>query len=175
MMLKQSLAMLALLGLVVALGCGPERRADVQDVVEQRLEQAGLDDVRVDTDTEQNIVALEGDVRSQDQKNRAEEIAREAAPGWVVANRIGVRPDGMEDRAEDVAGYTDDAIENSVKAQFTQRGFDEHDINVNVENAVVTLEGEVNNAQLRQQAEQIAADVPNVQQVVNKIEVRDNR
>jgi osmotically-inducible protein OsmY len=44
-----------------------------------------------------------------------------------------------------------------------------------VKNRVVTLSGEVNSESVRKNAESIALGVPNVQQVVNAIEVVKNR
>jgi osmotically-inducible protein OsmY len=51
-----------------------------------------------------------------------------------------------------------------------------HDsVKYDVKNGVVTLTGDVNSEERRAASEQIAARVPNVQQVVNKLEVKNQR
>lgn len=44
-----------------------------------------------------------------------------------------------------------------------------------VKNGVVTLSGEVNSQDKRTRAEQVASGVPNVQQVVNDLQVKDQK
>jgi hyperosmotically inducible protein len=50
-----------------------------------------------------------------------------------------------------------------------------HDVKYSAKNGVLTLTGEVNSQQLRDQAQQLAAAVPNVQQVVNEIQVKNQK
>lgn len=168
--------MVGLLALSLAFfaGCQQQRaeQPSVEESVERSLEQAGLQDISVSEDQENRVVTLEGQVASEAQKQQAEEAARNAASGWVIANQLLVAPEGAEDRREDVASAEDDAIKSHMDAEFTKAKLDEFDIKYSVENGVVTLEGEVDNAQQRQQAEKIAAGAPNVSQVVNKIDVK---
>jgi len=44
-----------------------------------------------------------------------------------------------------------------------------------VKNGVVTLTGEVNSQNKRARAEQVAIRVPNVQQVVNNLQIKDQK
>ena len=168
--------MVGLLALTLAffVGCQQQRaeQPSVEESVERSLEQAGLKDVKVSEDQEKRVVTLEGQVASEAQKQQAEEAARSAATGWVVANQLLVAPEGMEDRKEDVASAEDSAIKEYIDAEFTKAKLNDTDIKYSVENGVVTLEGEVENAKMRQQAEKIAAGAPNVEQVVNKIDVK---
>ena len=48
-------------------------------------------------------------------------------------------------------------------------------VKYSVKNGVVTLTGEVNSAGRRSQIEQIAKGVPNVKQVVNELQVKDQK
>jgi osmotically-inducible protein OsmY len=48
---------------------------------------------------------------------------------------------------------------------------DKQSIDFKSNNGVLTLKGKVKSPEQRQQAEQVAANVPNVAQVVNEIEV----
>jgi osmotically-inducible protein OsmY len=49
------------------------------------------------------------------------------------------------------------------------------DVKYSTRSGVVTLTGNVNSQQLRDQAQQLAAAVPNVQQVVNEIQVKNQK
>jgi osmotically-inducible protein OsmY len=155
-------------------GCQQQRaeQPTVEESVQRSLEQAGLQDIKVSEDRENRVVTLEGEVQSEAQKQQAEEAARQAASGWMIANQVLVAAEGAEDHKEEVASAEDDAIKSHIDAEFKKAKFDEFDVKYSVENGVVTLEGEVENAQLRQQAEKIAAGAPNVKQVVNKIDVK---
>ncbi len=48
-------------------------------------------------------------------------------------------------------------------------------IKYDVKNGVVTLAGEVNSQSRRAQVEKVASVVPNVQQVVNELQVKDQK
>jgi osmotically-inducible protein OsmY len=65
----------------------------------------------------------------------------------------------------------DKGIEKNLDAALIEARL--HDsVKYDVKNHVVTLTGEVNSGQERTQAEQIATAVPNVQQVVNELQVK---
>jgi osmotically-inducible protein OsmY len=49
------------------------------------------------------------------------------------------------------------------------------DVKYKVKSGVVTLTGEVNSQNKRYQAEQVATKVPNVKQVVNNLQVKDQK
>ena len=89
-----------LLALTVLVGCAKSTKPPVKDNVEQSLKQAGMGDVNVDEDRDKGVITLKGDVKSDDEKQRAGQTAQQAAPGAVVANELGVRPEGMESTAK---------------------------------------------------------------------------
>lgn len=149
-------------------------RADVKNRVERSFEQAKLDNVNVDTDNENRVVRLQGEVNTEADKQRAEQLAQEAATGWTVANEIAVRPEGeVGQRMEDVESAEDKAIRANLDAEFTKSKLNESGIDYDVNNGVVTLSGNVENATQKQQAETIAKKVEHVEQVVNNIEIGD--
>jgi hyperosmotically inducible protein len=155
-------------------GCNREGASpEVADDIEESLEQANIDDVSVDQDRDKGVVTLTGNVASEADKERAESIAKAAAPRDVIANEIRVLPAGMEDRADDVVDDLDAAIERNLDAAFTQAEI--NGVTHEVETQVVTLTGDVATAADRSRIEKLAAGVPNVKQVVNKLEVRNQR
>ena len=166
-----------LLALAVMVGCSQNRanQPSVKENVEHQLDNANLKDVKVDEDRDKGVLTLKGDVKSDEQKAQAEDIAKAAAGNMVVANEISVRPEGMEGDARKIENNVDDGIDNNLKAAFTAAKLDNQHINVDVKNGVVTLKGDVDTAAQRSQAEKIAAKVPNVTQVVNELEVKGKK
>ena len=78
---------------------------------------------------------------------------------------------GFESQAKKIESNVDDAIEKNYKAALISKGLDKQSIHFKSNNGVLTLNGKVKSPAQRQQAEQVAANVPNVAQVVNEIEV----
>ena len=168
------LSVVLVLALAVAVGCSTQRAGtqSVKDNVVKSLGQAGLKQIDVNEDRDKKVITLSGNVESED---RAAEMAKSVAPGWVVANEIGLRPEGVESEAREVSSNLDDAIENNFKAALVANKLDDQHIRYDAKNGVLTLEGDVDTMQQRQQVEKIAASVPNVAQVVNKLEVKSAR
>jgi hyperosmotically inducible protein len=170
---KRLLAAIAALTLAISVGCSKQRAANpsVKDNVENSLKQAGLEKINVDEDRDKGVVTIKGDVATQADKQRAEEVARQAAGNAVVANEILVTG-GDESRAEDVASAKDDSIESSFKAYVEQNKLENQHIRADAKNGVLTLEGDVDTAAQRAKVEKAAAHIPGVSQVVNKLEVK---
>jgi hyperosmotically inducible protein len=142
-----------------------------KDRVKSALEQADLKDVRVSEDTSKNTITLGGTVHSDDAKNRAANIAQASAGPRVVANEISVEPVGNEGDARKMESNLDDGIENNFKAVLISKGLDKQHIRYNAKNGVLTLKGSVKSTTQRQEAQELAKNTPNVQQVVNEIQV----
>lgn len=66
----------------------------------------------------------------------------------------------------------DGAIEKNYKAALIAKGLDKEHIRFNAKNGVLTLKGSVASTPERQEAQQLAQAVPNVQQVLNQIDVK---
>ncbi|MCU1339189.1 MAG: transport-associated protein [Bryobacterales bacterium] len=152
----------------------PAKAPDVTGTIRDSLNQAGLKDVSVSQDRDKSVVTLKGNVPDDSDKMRAESIARSLAGGQVVANEIAVLPRGSESVAKNINSDLDDGIKKNLDAALLQNSLHDN-VKYDVKNGVVTLTGDVNSQTTRSASEQIAARVPNVQQVVNKLEVKNQK
>src|SRR5262245_7996620 len=111
MRVKTIMATLASLLLALAIGCTSDKAntPDVKDQVAKALDNAGYKDVKVDVNNDKQLVTLSGDVKTQEDKDRASDLAKSAAGGFVVSNEIGVRPEGAEGDAKKIDSNLDDA------------------------------------------------------------------
>jgi osmotically-inducible protein OsmY len=161
--------------LLASLGLACSKSANdisYKDGVQKALEQADLKDVTVSEDRDKNTITLAGSVHSDDAKQRAGDVAKTAAGDRVVANEVSVQPVGAESEAKDMASNLDDAIEKNYKAALIGKGLDKQHIHFDVKNGVLTLKGSVKSVPQRSEAQQLAQAVPNVQQVLNQIDVK---
>ncbi|MGC2698072.1 MAG: BON domain-containing protein [Candidatus Angelobacter sp.] len=174
---KIILATLASLLLALAIGCSTNKAStpDVKDQVSKALNNAGYKNLSIDVNNDKQLVTIKGDLKTQEDKERAEELAKNAAGGYVVANEIGVRPDGVENSAKKIDSNVDDAIVKDFKAVIIAHRLDRQHIRYDAKNGVLTLKGDVDTPALREQAEKLAASVPNVQQVVNELDVKGGK
>jgi hyperosmotically inducible periplasmic protein len=172
---------IAILAAVVAAtltvaGCSRDNHPDVKYAVDSAMTQNGLGVVTVSQDREKGVITLKGDVVSEDQKAQAETVARQAAPGYTIANEIGVRPIGMESQAKSVDSNLDNAIEDNYKAALkAHKNLDDQSISADAKNGTLVLKGSVKTQAQRQEAVTLAKAVPNVQDVVNEIEVKPDK
>ncbi len=169
-----SLLALLALGTLVACTQTATQSPDVSDSVRKSLDQAGLKDVSVSQDRDKGVVTLGGHVAADADKSQAESIAKSIATGQVVANQIAVIPAGVEGDAKAVNSDLDKGIEKNLDAALIQNKLQKI-VKYDVKNGVVTLTGEVNSQSKRAQAETIASAVPNVQQVVNDLQVKNQK
>jgi len=169
---------LATLLLAIGVACSSRDKAangpsssDLKDHVLKSLDSAGYKDVKVDVNRDKQLVTLNGDVNSDQDKQRAEQIAKDSAFGFVVSNEIGVRPENAKSDAKKIDSNMDKAIEHDFKAEIIANRLDSQHINYEAKNGVLTLTGKVKNAAVRDKVEGLAAKVPNVRQVVNEIDI----
>jgi hyperosmotically inducible periplasmic protein len=174
--LKLFNSMMVLLIVVCLSGCSntPSKSPDVADNVRKSLEQANLKDVSVSQDRDKGVVTLTGTTASDSDKVQAESIAKSIAGSQVVANEIAVRPPTDASTAKKVESDTDTAIEKNLHAVLVKNRLD-HSVKYAVKNGVVTLSGTVNSQSKRGEVEKMATKVPNVQQVVNELEVKNQK
>lgn len=165
-----SVIALAIVGLV---GCASNKAPDVAGKVRNSLQQAGLNDVTVSQDRDKAVVTLGGSVKQDADKARAEQLAQSQAPGQVVSDQIAVLPNGNASTAKTVNSDLDKGIEENLDAALAQAHL--KGVHHATKNGVVTLTGELPSPAMRTNAEKIADGVPNVQQVVNEIDVRNQR
>jgi hyperosmotically inducible protein len=169
-------ALFALLAVGSLAGCTrtSAKSPYVSDSIRKSLEQAGLKNVSVAQDRDKGVVTLSGNVAADSDKSQAESIARSIATDQVVADQIAVLPPGGESDAKSVNSDLDKGIEKNLDAALIQSRL-RKGVKYEAKNGVVTLTGEVNSESKRAQAQKVAAAVPNVQQVVNELQIKDQK
>ena len=167
---------LMLLAIGTMVGCsGPSSKSpEVSESIRKSLDQAGLKTVSVSQDRDKGIVTLGGQVTSENDKSQAESLAKSFAGAQVVADQIAVIPVGIEKEAKAVSSDLDQGIEKNLDAALIQNRM-HGDVKYEVKSGVVTLNGEVNSEDKRTRAEKVATGVPNVQQVVNDLQVKNQK
>jgi hyperosmotically inducible protein len=152
------------------------------------LKAANLD---VDANAKDNRIKLSGTVSTEAQRNEAVQMAKAVRPTAEVTDKIDVKPreltraDYTEQMARDsreqakatgdtVGASIDDAwIHTKLTSKLiTDKDTPARKINVDVENGVVTLRGEVSTAAAKDEAERIAKDTEGVKRVRNLLKVR---
>ncbi|HYK37083.1 BON domain-containing protein [Alloacidobacterium sp.] len=173
--LSGSVAVLA--SVLVISGCNNKpAHPDEKSAVTNALNSNNLSDVSVSQDQNKGVMTLTGNVASADQKSEAEALVKQAAPDYTVANEIGVRPEGAESQAKAVDSSLDSAIEDNFKASLkANKHLDDQSIDYSAKNGTLMLKGSVKTAAQKAEAGKLAKEVPNVQQVVNEIEVKPGK
>ncbi len=167
---------LTLLAIGTVGGCSrfSSKAPTVSDNIRKALDQAGLKDVTVNEDRDKGVVTLGGEVAGQTDKSQAESLAKSFAGGEVVADQVAVIPRGAEKETKAMDSDLDQGIEKNLDASLIENQM-HHDVQYSVKNGVVTLTGEVNSQNRRTLAEKVAAGVPNVLQVVNNLQVKNQK
>ena len=166
------LILLTLFAIGTMVGCSrfSAKSPKVSDSIHRALNQAGLNDVSVSQDRDNGVVTLVGQIASNDQKAQAESLAKSFAGTQVVANQVAVIPVGAEKETKAIYSDLDQGIEQNLDAALIQNKI-KHDVKDSFKSGVVTLSGEVTSQEIRAFAEGVATGVPNVQQVVNNLQV----
>lgn len=158
-------------------GCNKAQHPDVKDAVDQAMTRNDLGVVKVSQDRDKGVLTLTGDVDSNAKKMQAEEVAKQAAPEYVVANELAVRPptaDNSQKKAVDSS--LDNGIEDNFKAALkAHKNLDDQSIHYNAKNGTLVLKGSVKTAQQKREAMTLAKNVPNVKEVVNELEVKPDK
>lgn len=77
------------------LGCHLTSHPDDRAAVYQAMNQHDLASVEISQDRHSGVITLKGIVGSQDGKNRAQQLAQQAAPGYTIQNQITVDSSGL--------------------------------------------------------------------------------
>ena len=173
---KLFFTMLTLLAAGILAGCSTTaaKSPDVSDSIRKSLDEAGFKSVSVSQDRDKGIVTLSGQVASENAKLDAESLTKSLAGVQVVADQIAVIPVGGEKDAKTVNSDLDKGIEQNLDAALIQNKMHDN-VKYEVKSGVVTLSGEVNSEDKRTRAGKVASGVPNVQQVVNELQVKDQK
>lgn len=163
-----------LFGSMIA-GCHHQSYPDAKGAVTDTLKAHSLDKVDVSQDRDKGVMTLKGNVASESDKQEAENLSKQAAPGYTIANEIGVRPPDASN-AGAVASNLDSAIEDNFKAAIkAHRNLDDQSIHASSKNGTIVITGSVKTTAQKTEVSKLAKDVPNVQQVVNELEVKPDK
>ncbi|MFP5237011.1 MAG: BON domain-containing protein [Acidobacteriota bacterium] len=167
-------AMLA--GVMLFAGCHSNAsHPDDKDAVNTALKQNNLGNVSVSQDRDKGVMTLKGNVDSDQQKDLAASVTQNAAPGYTVANEIGVRPP-QSDNAGAVQSDLDKGIEKNFDAMVkAHKVLNDHDVSGSAKNGTLVIKGTVASEREKTEAAKLAKSVPNVQQVVNEIQVNPHK
>jgi hyperosmotically inducible protein len=173
---KLLFTLLSLLAAGILAGCSTTtaKSPDVSDNIRKSLDQAGFKNIYVSQDRDKGIVTLGGQVASESDKSQAESLAKSLAGPQVVADQIAVVPVGVEKDAKAVNSDLDKGIEENLDAALIQNQM-HGNVKYDVKSGVVTLTGEVDSQNKRDNAERVATSVPNVKQVVNDLQVKNQK
>jgi len=156
-------------------GCSQTTKApDLAGSIRSALDQASLKTVSVTQDRDKGVITLGGHVAADADKAQAEALARSLAGAEVVADQIAVLPPGGEREARAMNSDLDKGIEQNLDAALIQ-GRLRDGVKYAVKSSVVTLTGEVDSQSKRREIERVAGAVPNVQQVVNELQVKNQK
>lgn len=163
------------MSVVMLAGCSSAPKSpDVTSNVRKALDQGGFKDVTSKEDRDKGVVTLGGHVPTDEAKMQAESVAKANSGALVVANEIAVVVPGAESESKKMNSALDKGIEANLDAALIQDHLRDG-VKYTVKNHVVTLTGEVKSQMERAMAEKIAAAVPNVDQVVNELQVKGQK
>ena len=171
--MKIKIVLLTAIAAAVFTGCGSNSEyPDVAKNVKQTLQSNGFGQVSVSQDREKGVITLTGNLPSERDKAKAEQLAKNEAGSQVVANEIAVVPTGDDRDAKTANSDVDKAIEKNLDAALIENRLNK-DVKYSVKNGVVTLTGDLKTQDQRDHAADVAKSVPNVTQVVNEIRLKN--
>jgi hyperosmotically inducible protein len=167
-----ALGALLLAGSVLLISGCNKSHPDEKAAVDQALAGDDFGTVGVEQDRDKGVMTLRGNVGLPADKNRAEKVAQRAAPDYTIVNEIGVRPLTVPNAAGADAKL-DSAIEDNFKAEIKANpNLNDQSIHGSAKNGTLVIKGSVKTAKQKDEAGSLAKQVPNVQQVVNELEVK---
>jgi len=136
-----------------------------------------LNSFRINVDTRDSVVTLQGVVKTGIQKDLAGEIAKNASGVQAVHNELKVSEGAINDPDEVDRTFSQATLDATTTASVKMalaltRGVKASDINVSTRWGTVTLMGEVDSQAEKQLASRTAQNTDGVKEVVNKLEVR---
>lgn len=165
-----------LAGVLAVAGCHKASHPDEKDAVTNALNNNQLNNVSVSQDRDKGVMTLTGNVDTDAQKQQAATLAQQAAPDYQIANEVGVRPPQDSSQAGAVQSDLDKGIEANFKAMIkAHKALDDQSIHGSAKNGTLEIKGSVKTEAQKREVEKLAKTVPNVQQVVNELEVNPKK
>lgn len=167
-----------LLGTALILSSCNKDHPDDRMAVYNALDQHDLRSVTVSQNRGAGTMTLSGVVGSNDNKQRAEQIAQQFAPGYQIVDRLQVDSADIQGEIQSSTqkAQLDSSIENHFKATISSHpALKSQKIQAIAKNGTLTLKGSVKTAEERRQAEDLAKKVPQVQHVVNELQVQPGK
>jgi osmotically-inducible protein OsmY len=142
------------------------------------LDKNDLRSVTVSQDRGNGTITLSGIVGSMDRRLHAEQIAKQAAPEYQIVDRIQVQSTGLQDDIQNATqkAQLDSAIEDSFRARIADEpSLKSEKIQYTAFHGTLTLKGTVRNWKERTTAEDLAKKIPQVQHVVNELQIKGGK
>jgi hyperosmotically inducible protein len=155
--------------------CNINSHPDDKQAVYNALHENDLRSVEVFQDRHKGEITLRGIVASSDQKAHAVTLAQQAAPGYAIKDQVQVQSAGLEGmvKSAEKKEQLDSAIEDNFKASIqSDKTLGKEDIQYDAEKGTLYLKGSVKTEREKQDAEDLAKKIPQVQHVVNNIAVK---
>lgn len=168
-----ALGAVLLVGLLALAGC--QGHPDDKQAIYNALNAHDLRSIEVFQDRRNGEITLRGIVAAPELKASAESLTQQAAPGYAIKNQIQVQSAGLEDlqKSAQKNANLDSAIEDQFKASIkASKKLAQQMIKYSADNGTLYLKGTVNSEKQKQEAEELAKKVPQVQHVVNDIAVK---
>ena len=153
------------------------------DLIDTRLETTylfnpHLNNFTIDTDVEDGTVMLSGSVRSEIDKDLAEEIAKSIDGVKSVRNSLEVKDGQASPTPRAASNFFQKVSDATMTARIKTRliandNLAAADIDVDTENSAVRLSGEVRSTTEKQLAEFIAKNTAGVESVTNELDVHE--
>jgi hyperosmotically inducible protein len=162
-------------GALVIAGCQSTGHPDEKAAVTNSLNSNNFGSIDVSQDQQKGVMTLKGNVASEDDRKQAENLAKQSAPDYTIADEIGVRPPDAQN-AGSVASNLDSAIEDNFKATIkAHENLDDQSIHASAKNGTLVITGSVKTTTQKSEVSSLAKHVPNVQQVVNELDVKPGK
>ena len=178
-MLRRAGSLLGIAAFVVAMAACSQTDPGITTAVKTRL--AADDTVKaykIDVDTKDAVVTLNGTVETVAAKTRAVEVARATKGVTNVVDQLTVAPPPVatSGAGEALEPLTDPVITAAVKSSLLADPYSSGlKIDVDTDKAIVTLKGTVSTPEEKTRAEEVAKNTKGVSSVVNDLKVMPKR
>jgi osmotically-inducible protein OsmY len=168
MRLQSMTTVFAALAVAVTVSSACGRENDPSNRVSDALKQADIDDVSANYDRDSKVIHLKGNVATQGERERAEEVAERAVgTSGKVLNEVTV--DNVDKRS---ANDNDGQIRSQLNDMVDRdRQLTDRSINFDVNNGAVEVKGTVASAAEKNKVTDMARSVAGVRDVANGLTV----